>query len=233
MVERKRLGDILKEAGLIDEFQLQSALSHQRNWKGKLGSILVDLRFIKESELAKVLSEKLRIPRVDLFDPEIPAETINLIKPEVAKKHGVVPVKVEGRVLTLAMDDPMAMEVLDEVRFITGLAVKPALAMENEIRDAIKKYYDKEAVQHKEELTIHEKLQAAPVKMEIVREAPEPETRTAAEGSRPAPAERDAGKQEQVTVRELLESLVGLLIEKDLITREELARMIKHKKIGL
>jgi hypothetical protein len=232
MAERKRLGDILKEAGLIDEFQLQSALSHQRNWKGKLGSILVELEFIKESELAKVLSEKLRIPRVNLFDPEIPADTISLIKPETAKKHGVVPVKVEGRVLTLAVDDPMDMEALDEVRFITGLAVKPALAMESEIREAIKKYYDREAVQRREELTIQEKLKAAPVEMEIVRETPGPEVKASA-GAPPAPAERSAAKQEQVTVRELLESLISLLIEKDLVTREELAEMVRHKKIGL
>jgi type IV pilus assembly protein PilB len=233
MAERKRLGDILKEAGLIDEFQLQSALSHQRNWKGKLGSILVELGFIKESELAKVLSEKLRISRVDLFNPEIPEDTINLIKPEIAKKHGVVPVKVEGRVLTVAVDDPMDMEALDEVRFITGLAVKPALAMETEIRDAIKKYYDKEAVQHREELTIQEKLQSAPSQMEIIREAMDAGRKAGTEvGNQPVPG-RSAAPQEQVTVRELLESLISLLIEKDLITREELSEMVRHKKIGL
>lgn len=233
MAERKRLGDILKEAGLIDEFQLQSALSHQRNWKGKLGSILIELGFIKESGLAKVLSETLRIPRVDLFNPEIPFETVNLIKPEIAKKHGVVPVKVEGRVLTLAVADPMDMEALDEVRFITGLAVKPALAMETEIKDAIKKYYDREIVQHREAPTLHEKLEAGPAKMEIVREAAAPSAPSAPAGSPPAGVERAAGRQEQTTVRDLLESLVSLLIEKDLITREELAEMLKHKKIGL
>ena len=233
MAERKRLGYILKEAGLIDEFQLESALSHQRNWKGKLGSILVELGFIKESELARVLSEKLRIPRVNLFDPEIPPETINLIKPETAKKHGLIPVKVEGRVLTVAVDDPMDMEALDEVRFITGLAVKPALAMGPEIKDAIKKYYDRETVRHREGTTLHEKMQAAPAQMEIVRETQEPEAKTAVESVPRVQADKPAGKQEQVTIRELLESLISLLIEKDLISREELAEMVKHKKIGL
>ncbi len=228
MAERKRLGDILKEAGLIDEFQLQSALSHQRNWRGKLGSILIELGFIKESEIAKVLSEKLRIARIDLFHPEIAEETINLIKPEIAKKHGVIPVKVEGRVLTLAIADPMDMEALDEVRFITGFAVKPALAMETEIRDAVKKYYDKEILQHREAPTIQEKLQDAPQEMEIVRQAPGAAGRAATEEP-----ERHLGREEQVTVRELIEALISLLIEKELITREELAQMIKHKKIGL
>ena len=173
MAERKRLGDILKDAGLIDEFQLQSALSHQKNWKGKLGSILVELGFIRESELAKVLSEKLRIPRINLFSPEIPEEVISLLKVDSAKKLSVVPVRLEGRVLTVAVSDPMDMEALDEVRFITGLAIKPALAMESEIKDAIKKYYDHEAITHREEQTIQEKLQSGPAEMQIVRDNPD------------------------------------------------------------
>jgi type IV pilus assembly protein PilB len=233
MAERKRLGDILKEAGMIDEFQLQSALSHQRNWKGKLGAILVELGFIKESDLSFVLSEKLRIPRVDLFNPEIPAETIDLLKPDIVKKLNAVPVKVEGRVLTVAVSDPMDMESLDEVRFITGLAVKPALAMDSEIRDAIKKYYDHEQITHREALTIHEKLVAGPAKMEIMRDNPDM-GRAAITGGQPAAAREAAPvRQEQVSTRDMMEALITLLIEKGLVTREELAGMLKHKKIGL
>lgn len=220
MAERKKLGDLLKEAGLIDDFQLQSALSHQRSWKGKLGSILIELGFVKESQLATVLSEKLRIPHVNLFAPEIPDEIVNLIKAEIAKKHGVVPVKVEGRVLTLAVNDPMDMEALDEVRFITGLAVKPALAMESEIRDAIRKYYDGETVRHQDAPTIHEKVEAAPAEMEIIHERSEQAA---------AQVERGRGRLDQVTVRELLEAVVTVLAEKGVMTRDELAEALRIK----
>lgn len=233
MAERKRLGDILKESGLIDEFQLQSALSHQRNWKGKLGAILVELGFIKESELARILSEKLRIPLVNLFEPEIPSDMINLLKPEIAKKHNVIPVKVEGRVLTLAVSDPMDIEVLDEVRFITGLSVKPALAMDSEIKDAIKKYYDNEPVTHREALTIHERLEAGPAEMEIMRDNPDMGREAIAADQQASRREAVPSRQEQVNVRSLLEALIALLIDKGLITREELAEMIRHRKIGL
>jgi type IV pilus assembly protein PilB len=144
MVKLKKLGDMLKEAGLIDDFQLQSSLSHQRNWGGKLGSILIELEFIKERDLARIISEKLGIPYVNPFDPEIPESIIKLIKPEVAKKYQVVPVRKERGTLVLVMSDPLDIESMDGIRFITGLEIKPALALESEIRDAIRKYYDHE-----------------------------------------------------------------------------------------
>lgn len=220
MAERKKLGDLLKEARLIDDFQLQSALSHQRNWKGKLGSILVELGFVRESELAKVLSEKLRIPHVDLFDPEIPDEIVNLIKADIAKKHGVVPVKVEGRVLTLAVGDPMDMEAMDEVRFITGLAVKPALAMESEIRDAIRKYYDGEPVRHQEAPTIQERVESAPATLEIIHERTEPSPR------------EERSRLDGATVRELMEAVITVLVDKGVLTREELSETLRLRKRG-
>jgi type IV pilus assembly protein PilB len=67
MAEAKKLGDLLKEEGLIDDFQLQSALSHQRNWGGKLGAIFLELEFVREDDLARVIADKLRIPYINLF----------------------------------------------------------------------------------------------------------------------------------------------------------------------
>lgn len=147
MVEvKKKLGDMLKDAGIIDDFQLQTALSHQRSWGGKLGAILIELDFVKEEQLARVISDKLQIPYVNLFEPEVPQAVIKLIKPEIAKKYHVMPAKKEGGTLVLAMLDPLDIEAMDEIRFITGLSIKPSLALESEIKDAIRKYYDGEAV---------------------------------------------------------------------------------------
>ena len=93
MAEAKKLGELLKEVGLIDDFQLQSALSHQRDWGGKLGAILIELEFVSEEDLAKVIAEKIRIPYISLFEPEIPETIVKLIKPEMAKKYHVIPAK--------------------------------------------------------------------------------------------------------------------------------------------
>ncbi|NTW58001.1 MAG: hypothetical protein HGA43_02390, partial [Nitrospirae bacterium] len=107
MAERKKLGNLLMEAGLIDEFQLETALSHQRNWGGKLGAIIVELEFAREEDIARVISETMGVPYVNLFEPEIPPDVIKLLKADMAKKFDVIPVRKEStNTLVLAMSDP-------------------------------------------------------------------------------------------------------------------------------
>lgn len=233
MAERKKLGDLLKEAGLIDDFQLQSALSHQRNWGGKLGSILIEMGFVKEADLARVLADKLRIPYADLFDPPIPENIIKLIKPDIAKKYGVVPVRKDAGGLVVAMSDPMDIETFDAVRFATGLVISPSLATESEIKDAIKKYYDHEEVLHRERPSLRQKLSTVrSEEIEIIHEGEMKLNPLAGTEWKP-PDQQAQQKQETVPDRLLLDALVNLLIDKDLITRDELVRIIEQKRIGL
>jgi hypothetical protein len=217
MAETKKLGDMLKEAGLIDDFQLQKALAHQRNWGGKLGSIIIELGFVQEEDVARVIAEKLRTSYVNLFEPEIPESVISIIKPDIAKKYHVVPAKRDRQTLTLAMSDPLDMDAIDAIRFITGLSVKPTLALESEIRDAIKKYYDgAEVVRAQEATTV--RTRAAGEKPEIIHAGDFAAPR--AEGAEAA----------DVSVR--LDALTTLLIEKGIITREELVNRMYQRKTG-
>ena len=233
VTEKKKLGDVLKEAGLIDDFQLGSALSHQRNWGGKLGSILVELGFVQEPQLARVLAEKLNIPYVNLFDPEIHAAIINLIKPEIARKYQVIPVRKDGKSLVLAMADPLDLEAMDSIRFATGSSIKPALAMGSEIEDAVKKYYEHEQVTHNPQPAVAAN-KAAPGKMELIRGSELNMPKAPGQGTEPPILSREeVAQQMQADVRARLEALVAVLIEKGLITREELVNMIYQKKIGL
>jgi len=106
-----KLGELLVEAGIIDELQLQSALGHQKKWGGRLGKVLVDLGFVEESELLKFLSEKFKIQAVDLTRSKIPEQAFSALPEKVARKYGVVPVFLkEGpgnkKTLILAMSDP-------------------------------------------------------------------------------------------------------------------------------
>jgi len=230
----KKLGDMLKEAGLIDDFQLQSALSHQRNWGGKLGSILIELEFVREEDLARVMSDILRIPYINLFEPEIPEAVIRTIKGEIAKKHHVVPVKKEGGALTLAMFDPLDIEAMDEVRFITGLNIKPSLAMGSEIKDAIRKYYDGEEVDRTHAKALYHQPTQAIGKMEIIRGSDLIMSKQAvSEGESSLLSKEDSAQQTLADTRVRLDALISVLIEKKLITRDELATMIYQKKMGL
>ena len=78
LTEVKKLGDMLKDAGLIDDFQLETALSHQRNWGGKLGAILIAHAFVREGDLSRVIAQKLHIPYINLFEPEVSPEVFKL-----------------------------------------------------------------------------------------------------------------------------------------------------------
>lgn len=234
MAEVKKLGELLKEAGLIDDFQLQSALSHQRSWGGKLGSILVELEFASEEEVARVIAQKLRMPYINLFEPEIPEASITLIKPEVAKKYVVMPVRQEGKAIVLAMADPLDIGDIDELRFNTGMNIKPALALESEIKAAISKYYDHEEVQRKPRPMVKD-VGHGPGKMEIIHGS-DLNMKKSGDGEDESTvllSRKETVLQGMQDTRIRLDALVTLLIEKDLITREELINIVYQKKMGL
>jgi len=231
----KKIGDLLIEAGLIDDFQLQSALAHQRNWGGKLGAILIELEFIREEDIARVLGEKLRIPYVNLFEPPVPEAVLKLIKPDVAKKYNVMPAKKEGGALFVAMSDPLDIEAIDAIRFATGLNIKPSLAMSAEIKDAIRKYYDGEEVSRTKALNpFVQRGHSSGGKMEIIRGSDLNMEKTPESDSSSAILSKDDNAQQVLTDNRMrLDALISLLIEKGLITREELVSMIYQKKMGL
>ncbi len=233
MAEAKKLGELLIEAGLIDDFQLASALSHQRNWGGKLGTILADMEFVKEEDVAKVIAEKLKIPYADMFTPEIPEAVIGLLKTDIAKKYTVMPVGKEGTSLRIAMADPLDIEAIDELRFITGLNIKPALALESEIQLAIRKYYDGEHVVRKQRMSSRDHA-ASSSKMEIIRGSDLTMRKTASSDPANSILSREESLQQALADNKIrMDALISLLIEKGIISRDELVSMIYQKKLGL
>jgi len=236
MAPLKKLGDMLKEAGLIDDFQLQSALSQQRNWGGKLGSILIDMGFVKEEDIAKIIAEKLKIPHIDLFNPPIPENVLKLIKPDIVKKYHVMPLQKNKGILVLAMTDPLDIEAVDAVRFITGLNVSPSLAMETEMKDAISKYYEGADINRSETLTSFQRVHAtAPGKMEIIHGSDlRMMTGAAPAEEQPQMMQQEASESQLINeIKVRFDALSSLLIEKKIITRDELVSMIYQKKMGL
>jgi hypothetical protein len=229
----KKLGDLLKEAGIIDDFQLEAALAHQRNWGGKLGDILVELEFVREDDVARVVADKLHIPHIDLFEPEIPESIVKLIKPEIAIKFQVIPTKKDKGTLMLAMLDPLDIKAIDEIRFITDLTIKPALAMKAEIRDAIKKYYEGEEVSRVRPL-FHQHGLTSDGKMEIIHGSDlNMSRRDANDQNSPILSKEESLNQALQDSKTRIDALSTLLIEKGLISREELVSMIYQKKMGL
>ncbi len=139
--ERKRLGDLLVEAGLITEEQLEEALKEKAPGQ-KLGDALLQRGYITEQQLIEVLEFQLGIPHVSLYRYPIDPKVTNLISKEFAKRHMVMPLKIEGERLLVAMADPMDFFVIDDLRLSTGFHIETAIASKDDILRAINKYYD-------------------------------------------------------------------------------------------
>jgi hypothetical protein len=138
---RKRLGEILVQAGVLDEGRLRAALAEQRRWGGPLGRILVDMGGITEDAMVQALSHQLNFPAVNLDTKVVPNDVLDLVPSELAEQHSVVPFAVQGKFLDVAMADPTNLGIIDELRIRTRLNVRPHLAGPKMIERAIAKYY--------------------------------------------------------------------------------------------
>jgi len=143
----ERLGDLLVRDGLITREQLQKALSEQKGTGNRLGYTLVKLGFVEETEITKMLARQYRMPAVDLSRFEVDERIVKLVPTDVAVRHTVLPLKREGRTLTVAMSDPTNGSVMDDLKFITRYDIFPVIAGEYTLRQAIERYYEQSDAQ--------------------------------------------------------------------------------------
>jgi type IV pilus assembly protein PilB len=137
-----RLGEILLREGLVTREQLAQALTEQKNTKHRLGYVLVKLGLVQELEITKVLARQYRMPAVDLTRFEVDPKIIKLVPAEMATKSVVLPLKREGRTLTVAMADPTDLGLLEDLKFITRFDLFPVIAGEYTLRNLIEKHYE-------------------------------------------------------------------------------------------
>lgn len=140
-MNKPKLGDILLEANLIDEVQMRIALEEQKRLGTKFGSTLISLHFIDENVLTAFLSKQLDMPCVSLNNIEITPKVLAKIPAEMARRLEVMPIKLEGGRLYVAMTDPMDMEAVEEIEGFTGLSVVPMIAPQSSVRDCLHKRY--------------------------------------------------------------------------------------------
>ncbi len=136
-----KLGNLLLEKGIIAQKQLDRALDYQRSIGGKLGTILVKLGFVKEDQLAKLLADQQDLASVSLKDLTITKELMDLIPREIIEKHEVIPIKKGGGTLTVAMSDPTDFPTIEEIRFVSGLAIDAVLITRSDAQKAINQYF--------------------------------------------------------------------------------------------
>jgi type IV pilus assembly protein PilB len=138
----ERLGDLLVREKLITREQLDKALQEQKQSGTRVGYNLVKLGFIQETELTKILARQYKMPAVDLSRFEVDPRIAKLVPGDLAMKHLVLPLKRDGRTLTVAMADPTNLGVLEDLKFITRYDIFPVIGGEFSIKSAVDKIYE-------------------------------------------------------------------------------------------
>ncbi|MBI4656765.1 MAG: Flp pilus assembly complex ATPase component TadA [Elusimicrobia bacterium] len=165
----RRIGDILVNSGLLTPEQLSEALEAQKNSGVKLGQILVQKGFIEEKKLFGFLSKQFGIEFADLPAVEIKEDAIKAIPENIARRFNLIGVEKKEHVLRVAMEDPLNIVVLDDLKMMTGYDIKAVFASEGAIISAIDKYYG--AKTSKEALDeILKKTNGEVSEIELVRE---------------------------------------------------------------
>lgn len=254
--KRKRLGEILVEEGILSEFQVNTALTDQKKWGGKLGEHLIRLGYLTEEDMVNALRNQLKIPSVNLRKVKIPTEVLTAIPEDILKKHGVLPVGIKDingkEFLVIAMSDPSNLNSVDELQFATKYKIMPALAGPVTLERAIRYYLDHEGdlfADDVKELNIREKVDSSVgtrtfagdhierQTRELIKEdagdppAPTP-SKTPGDSPFSQPVEPSSPKKQLEQVRAELSALRNLLIDSGVLDRrafvEEVMKQLKN-----
>ena len=138
---KQRLGEMLTESGLLSEEQLQAALLEQQKAGLKLGQYLVRQSIVRENQIVDMLSRQLRIEK---YHPErypVDMSLTYLIPVDTAQKYQLAPLKRRGRLLTIALTDPLDINILDTIEVLTNHEVEPVVCTEREVNQLISSLY--------------------------------------------------------------------------------------------
>jgi type IV pilus assembly protein PilB len=136
-----KFGQLLLQANLIDDEQLEQALEYQRAHGGRLGEILCELGFLTNEDLTRTLGIKYGVGTagVDQLRPE--PQTLALIPAEMARNHRIIPLNRTGSTLACAMVDPTRLDSINEVQFQTGCSIQAILVTPAVMAAALGKLY--------------------------------------------------------------------------------------------
>ncbi len=142
--KRIRIGDLLVAAGAITDEELQEAIAYQKEKGIKLGQALVEMGMISQELLNLTISQQLGIDYIELRSCKLEEEVLRLIPEKEVMRYRAVPVEIDEynpNVLKVAMSDPMDILAIDDLGILTNMQIEPMLTSDDEITEAIGKYY--------------------------------------------------------------------------------------------
>jgi len=142
LINRSRLiGEYLKSIGILDESQLKSVLKSQLDSGNRLSDILNGIGFLQTEQLRDLIIQEFSLVRAPIFDMEIPFDILSKVKPALAYRHKLVPIKFENDILTIATDDPINLLAQDNLETFIGSKIDFVFSSESNINIALEKHY--------------------------------------------------------------------------------------------
>lgn len=247
---RKKIGEILVGAGVLDDTRLRVALVEQQRWGGPLGRILVDMKLVDEAVLVDALSRQLGVQAVDLDHLTIPNDVLALVPGDLCEQYSVIPFAQPMKFLDIAMADPTQAGVIDELQIRTHLNVRPHIAGPKQLERAIYRFYGRGVsstsqrrnsgstsppfTNQRGSIEIDTRPPSGGDQMEIVRSIVRDEEGAALPVQPGRDAEISALQQrvsrlEALVARDenVLRKVLSLLVDKGIATREEILERLK------
>jgi type IV pilus assembly protein PilB len=134
----KRLGKVLVQAGVITEEQMVSALAEADD--RSLTMVLVEQGVASEQKIAQAVAENMGLPFVDLGGYDIDPAAATLLAIDLARRHQVLPIKIQDDELVVAMADPANIFAIDDLRIVTGYEIRPVVATDSDLVAALDKF---------------------------------------------------------------------------------------------
>ncbi|MDR0272673.1 MAG: Flp pilus assembly complex ATPase component TadA [Clostridiales bacterium] len=147
MAKKMQIGDMLVAAGYIDKIQLEECLKDRSETGKRVGDVAVERGFITQENLYRLLENQHNVQYVDLYTLSVAPEVIKYVSAEMARRNMLVPVKVEGNMLYVAMENPKDFRAINQVRTATRMEVRPMLASTRSIEHYIERVYGNVYVQ--------------------------------------------------------------------------------------
>lgn len=143
-MQYKRLGEILVDAGVLTNENLEKALAVQKNSGKRLGTVLIENKFITEMQLIETLKMQLGVDFIDLNNEKIDPTMAKYIPKNIAKQYRIIPVKVEGDRLWIAMEDPLNFRAIESAKEVSKKRVTPMIAYTDAVSRALTVLYENE-----------------------------------------------------------------------------------------
>jgi type IV pilus assembly protein PilB len=202
-----KLGRLLVEAKMITDEQLKKAVDFQKVVGGKLPAVIVKLGFITDDQITQFIAKRQNLRIAELDKVVLPENLIKRVPRELIEKHTCVPVAFRDGTLTLAIADPTDIEALEEIQLATDYRIEVALASRGALTKAINQFfYAEKPVEEKSKDQLLKELEESPLPKEI----------------------DDRASREGISRAQLQRALVRLLIEKRIISEDELIKKAKE-----